>query len=133
MDFNFDQANLADQITVIGTCEHIFEHACKSASVSNKEDTVFYQTLADMTKDFRRAFMKRHFPTVTETDWCLLKATDTLRQRIYESAYTSYEDLKAVNELWATLMEHIFNEDLSGCTACKTDKNEDRLEKPQDI
>lgn len=128
--FDFDKANLSDHITVIGTCEHIFEHACKSASTLEKDDAIFYQTLADMTKEFRRNFMKQHFPKVSEQDWCILKATDTLRQRVYESAYTSYNDLKAINELWSTVMEHIFEVDLSNCNACQTEREGDILGEP---
>lgn len=120
--FNFDVANLADQITVVGECEHIYLHSCKSASVSEKENAVFYQTVADMTKDFRRKFMKEHFPDVSDEDWCLLKSVDSLRQRVYESAHTSYEDLKDVNTLWSTVTEHIFGVDMSGCVACAEDK-----------
>lgn len=119
--FNFDQANLADQITVIGNCEHCYMHACKSASISESDDAVFYQTIADLVKDFRRHFMKEHFPNVDEKDWCILKATDTIRQRVYESSSTSHEDLKLVNELWSTVMEHIFGVDLSECIACRED------------
>lgn len=121
--FKFDQANLADQITIVGLCEHCYMHACKSASVSEPEEAIFYQTIADISKNFRRNFMKEHFPNVDEKDWCLLKATDALRQRVYESSSTSYEDLRAVNNLWATVMEHIFGVDLSGCTVCKADKD----------
>lgn len=121
--FDFDKANLADQITAVGELEHIFYHANKSASVVPKEKAVFYQTVADMTKEFRRDFMRRHFPNVTDEDWCLLKAVETVRQRVYESAHTSYEDLKAVNDLWSIITEHIFGVDMSGCAVCKADKD----------
>ena len=129
--FNFDHANLADQITCVGCLEHIFMHACKSASVSEGDDAVFYQTIAEMAKDFRRKFMREHFPDVKETDWCLLKAADALRQRVYECANTSHQDLTDVNNLWSTVMEHIFGVDLSGCVACREDKGEE--EKPEGI
>lgn len=122
--FNFDNANLADQITVTGELEHIYYHANKSASVVPKEEAVFYQTVADMTKEFRRDFMRRHFPDVTDEDWCLLKAVETVRQRVYESAHTSYEDLKDVNTLWSTVTEHIFGVDMSLCRACAEDKKD---------
>lgn len=122
--FDFDKANLADQITVIGNCEHIFYHANKSASVVPKEKAVFYQTVADMTKEFRRDFTRRHFPNVTDEDWCLLKAVETVRQRVYESAHTYYEDLKAVNDLWSIITEHIFGVDMSGCSSCASDREE---------
>lgn len=119
--FNFDEANLSDQITVVGEAEHIYMHACKSAAVSSPDDAIFYQTLADMTKNFRRKFMREHFPNVKEEDWCLVKAVDALRQRVFESAATSHDNLRDVNNLWAMTMEHVFGVDLSGCMACKKD------------
>ena len=122
--FDFDNANLADQLTVIGACEHLYEHLLKTASTLEEEDAVFYLTVADMTKDFRRKFMREHFPEVKEQDWCILKAVDTIRQRVYESANTSYEDLRDVNNLWALVMEHVFGVDLSACVSCREDKDE---------
>lgn len=122
--FNFDVANLADQITVVGSLEHLYMHACKSASVSEREAAIFYQTIADMAKDFRRRFMKEHFPDVKDEDWCMLKAVEEIRQRVYESAHTSYEDLKDVNTLWSTVTEHIFGVDMSLCRACVEDKKD---------
>lgn len=123
-DFDFDSANLADQITVIGFLEHVYDHACKSASVSSKEDAVFYMTIADMAKNFRRRFSSEHFPNIKDEDWCLLKAVEQVRQRVYESAHTSYDDLKAVNDLWSVITEHIFGIDMSGCSSCAGDREE---------
>lgn len=121
-NFNFDTANLADQISVMGFCEHVYDHCCKSAAVSKKEDAVFYMTIADMIKEYRRNFMKKHFPDVKDEDWCLLKSIEQVRQRVYESAHTSYDDLKGVNDIWSEVTEHIFGVDMSGCSACKEDK-----------
>lgn len=120
--FNYDTANLADQISVIGFCEHVYDHCCKSAAVSKKEDAVFYMTIADMIKEYRRNFMKKHFPNVKDEDWCLLKAIEQVKQRVYESSNTSYEDLKGVNDIWSEVTEHIFGVDMSGCSACANDK-----------
>lgn len=119
--FDHDAANLADQLTVVGTAEHIYEHARKAASVLPEDKAVFYLTIASMARDFRREFMREHFPDVTELDWCLIKATDTLRQRVYEST-DSYEANKKINEIWSTMMEHIFGVDLSGCSVCRAEK-----------
>ena len=130
-DFNYDTANLADQISVVGFCEHAYDHCCKSAAVSKKEDAVFYMTIADMVKEYRRNFMKKHFPNVKDEDWCLLKSIEQVKQRVYESAHTSYDDLKGVNDIWSEVTEHIFGVDMSGCTACKEDRkgsHEDSLE-----
>lgn len=123
--FNYDMANLADQISVIGFCEHVYDHCCKSAAVSKKEDAVFYMTIADMIKEYRRNFMKKHFPNVKDEDWCLLKSIEQVRQRVYESAHTSYEDLKGVNDIWSEVTEHIFGVDMSGCVACEEDRKND--------
>lgn len=129
--FNYDTANLADQISVVGFCEHVYDHCCKSAAVSKKEDAVFYMTIADMIKEYRRNFMKEHFPNIKDEDWCLLKSIEQVKQRIYESAHTSYNDLKGINDIWSEVTEHIFGIDMSGCTACEEDKkgsHEDSLE-----
>ena len=118
--FNFDKANLADQITVVGDLEHLYMHALKSASVA--EDWVYYMTVADLAKQFRRKFMKEHFPNAKDEDWCMLKAVDTIRQRVYESCNTSHEDLVEVNNLWSLITEHIFGIDMSNCVACAEDR-----------
>lgn len=123
--FNFDNANLADQITVVGFIEHGYDHACKAAASSSEEDAIFYMTVADMLQGFRRRFMKEHFPDVKDTDWCLLKALEQIRQRIYESAHTSYEDLKEANDIWSIVMERIFGIDMSGCAQCRSDREDE--------
>lgn len=127
-DFDFDKANLADQITVVGEIEHAYYHALKSAASLEEIDAVYYLTVASMLKDFRRRFMKEHFPKTKETDWCLLKAIETVRQRVYESSNSSYADLKEVNDLWSLITEHIFDVDMSGCVSCREDREEDNRE-----
>ena len=128
-DFNYDTANLADQISVIGFCEHVYDHCCKSAAVSSPEDAVFYMTIADMIKNYRRRFSKKHFPNVKDEDWCLLKAIEQVKQRVYESAHTSHEDLKEINDIWSEVTEHIFGVDMSACVACKEDKETEEISK----
>ena len=120
--FNYDTANLADQITVIGNLEHAYYHALKSASSVEETDAVYYLTVASMIKDFRRKFMREHFPDIKETDWCLLKAIETVRQRVYESSNSSYADLKEANDIWSLITEHIFEIDMSNCVSCREDK-----------
>lgn len=120
--FDHASAQLTDKITVTGCCEHLYEHALKTSSTLPEDKAVFYLTIASMIQEFRRDFMEEHFPEVTDEDWCLVKAADTLRQRVYESSNDSYEDIKRVNEIWSTVMEHVFKVDLSGCSACKEDR-----------
>lgn len=123
--FDFDVANLADQVTLVGEIEHAYYHALKSASSVEERDAIFYLTIASMLKDFRRRFMRERFPNIKEEDWCLLKALETIRQRTYESANDSYKDIKEVNDVWALVMEHIFGIDMSGCSACRAEKQEE--------
>lgn len=126
--FDHASAQLTDKITVVGCCEHLYEHALKTASNLPEEKAVFYLTLASMVQEFRRDFTKEHFPKVTDEDWCIVKAADTLRQRVYESSNDSYEDIKRVNEIWSTGMGHVFGVDLSGCSACREDKGAENKE-----
>ena len=88
-------------------------------------------TMADMIKDFRRRFMKKHFPNVKDEDWCLLKAIEQVKQRVYESAHTSHDDLKEINDIWSEITEHIFGIDMSGCIACKEDKKGSHEDSPK--
>ena len=120
--FNFDNANLSDQITVIGNLEHLYYHALKAASTLEEEEAVFYLTLADMVKQFRREYMREHFPKVEDKDWCILKAIETIRQRVYESSNLSHKDIKEVNNIWSMATEHIFGVDMSGCSSCAEDR-----------
>lgn len=126
--FDHASAQLTDKITVVGCCEHLYEHALKTASTLPEEKAVFYLTIASMIQEFRRDFMKEHFPEVADEDWCQVKAADALRQRVYESSNDSYEDIKRVNEIWSTVMEHVFKVDLSGCSACAEDRSEEKKE-----
>ena len=117
---------LADKITVIGNLEHIYYHAKKSAGVVEDEDKKeFYLVVAQMAKDFRREYMKRHFPNCPDELWCLVKATETARQRVYESDEGDTEDIAGIDAIWANVMEELTGEDLSDCASCKADKGEE--------
>ena len=117
---------ISDKITVIGNLEHIYYHAKKSAGVvKDKEAETFYLTIAQMAKDFRRAYMKRHFPDCPDDLWCVVKATETARQRVYESDEGDTEDIKGMDNIWAVVMEKLTGQDLSGCSSCREDKEDD--------
>lgn len=120
--FDYDSANLSDQITCIGELEHLYYHAIKAASTLEEDEAVFYLTLADMVKQFRRDYMREHFPKVEDKDWCILKAVETIRQRVYESSNLSHKDIKEINNIWSMATEHIFGIDMSGCSACAEDR-----------
>ena len=125
MDDNFHKsASISDKISAVGELEHILYHARKSASVKieDKELETFFQTVARMTLDFRRRYMKKHFPDCPEELWCLGKAVETARQRIYEADEGDTEDLNDIDAIWNMIWEKITGEDLSGCSNCREDK-----------
>ena len=75
--------------------------------------------------------MKKHFPNVKDEDWCLLKAIEQVKQRVYESAHTSHDDLKEINDIWSEITEHIFGIDMSACVSCKEDKKGSHEDSPK--
>lgn len=123
-NFNHGNATISDKITVCGELEHIYYHAKKSASVTieDKELEGFFQTVAVMTKDFRRKYMKKHFPDCPDELWCLGKAAEIARQRIYESDDGDTEDLNDIDAIWSLIWGKITGKDLSGCSSCREDK-----------
>lgn len=128
MDDTFHKsASLSDKITVCGNLEHIYYHAKKSAAVKieDKEAEAFFQTVAAMAQDFRRRYMKKHFPDCPEELWCLGKAVEIARQRIYESDEGDTEDISDIDAIWQMVWERITRQDLSSCSACREDKGED--------
>ena len=126
MDDEFHKsANISDKVTVIGNLEHIRYHALKGASVKveDEELNTFFQTVATMTTDFRRRYMKKHFPDCPEELWCLGKAVETARQRLYEADEGDSEDLNDIDAIWALIWGRISGRDLSACSSCREDKN----------
>ena len=127
--FNSKKANVADRITVIGEAEHLYYHAKKSASTTEGTDQeVFHLVLAKKVQDFRRNYMHKYFPQITDDTWCEAKAVEALRQRVYESDEGDADILKAVDELWALVWSEILGEDMSGCKACQEDRNPSGLQ-----
>ena len=126
MDDNFHKsASISDKITALGECEHVEYHARKSASakVEDEELSVFFQTVARMCLDFRRKYMKKHFPDCPEELWCLGKAIETARQRVYEADEGDSDDLNDIDAIWQLVWEKITNTDLSSCSSCREDRD----------
>jgi len=126
MEIDHESKTISDKVTVVGELEHVLYHARKSASVKveDKELETFFQTVARMTLDFRRRYMKKHFPDCPEELWCLGKAVETARQRIYEADEGDTEDLSDIDAIWNMIWGRICKRDLSGCSSCKEDKND---------
>ena len=112
---------------MVGEVEHALYHARKSASVKadDRDATIFFQTVATMCLNFRRKYMKKHFPNGTDEMWCLGKAIETARQRVYEADEGDTEDLNDIDAVWSMVWGEITGKDLSGCSSCKDDKNDE--------
>lgn len=125
MDDKFHKsASIADKVTCLGELEHALYHARKAASVKIEDEDaeVFFQTVARMCLDFRRKYMKKHFPGCPEELWCLGKAIETARQRVYEADEGDTEDLNEIDAIWSMVWGEITHEDLSGCSSCRSDQ-----------
>lgn len=122
--FDHKSATISDKVTVMGELEHALYHCRKSAStkIENEEDELFFQTVARMCLDFRRAYMKKHFPDCPDELWCLGKAVETARQRIYEADEGNTDDLNRIDEIWNVVWSKITGTDLSGCKSCVEDR-----------
>lgn len=132
MDDNFHKsASISDKISAIGELEHVEYHARKSASVKveDVDASTFYQTVARMALDFRRRYMKKHFPDCPEELWCLGKAVEIARQRVYEADEGDTEDLADIDAIWSMIWGEISHEDLSGCSSCRADGAESTSKK----
>lgn len=124
--FNHNKAAVADKIRLIGELEHIRAHALRAAASTWEEDddseSVKYLVIAKRAQNLRRDYMKNHFNDLKDTDWCLCKASASLRQVLYEVNDGWPEELKElddfVDEIWGGALDM----DLSDCVACREDR-----------
>lgn len=125
----YQTLNTSDHIRVIGELEHIYFHAQRSKQVAKgTDDEVFYQTIANKAKDLRRKYMRTYFPDCDDKDWCLGKASASLKQAVYESDEGHTELVKEADDLADEIWGKITGIDLWGCEACRADKKENSAE-----
>ena len=100
--FNHNKASVADKILLIGELEHGRRHCLRAAaSVWREEDdseAFQYLIWAKRFQETRRAYMKKHFSELKETDWCLFKVCASLRQLTYEVCVSGVEELKEIED-----------------------------------
>lgn len=124
-EFDFATANVSDHISAIGELEHIVRHAKRSQQVAkDTDDEVFYQVIANKAKALRRQYMRTYFPDCDDKLWCLGKASASLRQVVYEADEGHTELIREVDDLVDEIWGKITGEDLSGCEACKSDRDD---------
>lgn len=111
-----------DNVAIIGELEHIRRHAKRSAKVTEKEeDKLFYEVTAERAKELRRSYQKQYL-NCTEKDWCLVKAAASIKQLFYEVS-CDYDYLNDAEILADSILSHAFNQDLTGCESCQSDKD----------
>jgi hypothetical protein len=132
--FNHDKASVADKIRLISELEHIRAHALRSAASTlgeERDDSEFkrgeestrYLIIAKQAQTLRRDYMRKHFSTLKDTDWCLCKAAACLRQIAYEVCEGDVEELREIDDFVDEIWGEALDMDLSDCVACREDRD----------
>lgn len=123
--FNHTKASVADKISLISELEHGRRHCLRSAvSAYNEDDdseSIQYLIWAKRFQEIRRAYMRKHFGNLKETDWCLVKVCASLRQLAYETCEGDIEEFKEIEDLVDEITSNALGVDLSSCAACRDD------------
>lgn len=130
-EFDHQRASISDKILLISELEHIRAHALRSAVAtyrgggeSDDSEWVKYALVAKQARDIRRDYQKKHFPEISEYDWCLVKAASHARQLAYEIQEDDYGMLKAIDDFLDEILGNALNVDLSDCSSCREDKDD---------
>lgn len=126
--YDHNKGHVADQIALISELEHIRRHAIRAAaSTWTEEDdseAVRYLVIAKRAQTIRREYMRNHMSEIKEADWCLCKASASLRQLLYEVNEGWPEELKEIDDLIDDIWGPALDMDLSDCASCREDKEE---------
>ena len=121
----YSARNTVDILAMVGELEHARRHALRAtvvASNEENEDRAFsYQMFANKAQRLRRELTEQHFPELDEKDWCLVKVAACLRQINYETFTDDTKTLSEIDGLVDEILELATGEDLSGCSACRSD------------
>ena len=125
-NFNHDKGGISDKITLVSELEHARRHALRSAVASWKEEddseSLRYLLIAKRAQSLRREYMRKHFPDIKESDWCLCKTAACLRQLAYEVCEGDSLELKEIDDLVDDIWGTAIGEDLTACESCRDDK-----------
>lgn len=114
---------LEDTLSLLGELEHARYHALRSAHVAEKkEDKMHYLVTAARAQRARRKVQAK-LEEIGETDWCLVKSGQRLRQLNYELMDGDTETFNELEELVDSINSHALHQDMSGCKSCSADKD----------
>lgn len=119
---NHELLHTEDLLAELGELEHIRYHSLRSAHVTAvKEDKFFYLVMAAQAQRIRRK-VQAQLGDINETDWCLVKSAQRLRQLSYETMVGDQELFDELEELVDSINTHALGQDMSGCKSCEADK-----------
>jgi len=112
----------ADILRLLGELEHLRGHALQATTMADEDKILELLVLANECQVARRKLQKRYFPNVPETYWCMVKSASRLMQLSEETGNREVDELKDVKNIIDSAIRISTGEDISGCSACRTDK-----------
>lgn len=91
--------------------------------MEDEDNKLFWIVEANRIQKLRREYMKKYFP-VDEKFWCIIKSCATLRQLAYETFAKDPDEIKEFDGIIDEVLTEILGEDVSGCVACRQDRQE---------
>lgn len=126
---NHELLHTEDLLAQVGELEHIRYHACRSARVTTeREDKIHYLVVAAKAQRARRE-IEAKIGDISETDWCLVKSGQRVRQLNYETMEGDLGVFEEIEDLVDLINSHALGRDMSGCKACGADKEATLAEK----
>lgn len=119
---NHEHLALEDSLNLLGELEHARRHSLRSAHATDKkDDKFFYLVTASRAKQARRALQSK-LGEIGDTDWCLLKSAQAIRQLNYETMEGDEAFFNELEGLVDSINSHALKQDMTGCKACTADK-----------
>lgn len=116
--------SLADKLTLLGELEHGRRHCIRSMhSVEDPDEKFYYKVKAKQLQNARRKAEEK-WANTDEYNWCLVKVSTKIKQ-LNEEVFEADDDLfSEIENIADDLLSHTLHEDLTGCSACREDKQE---------
>lgn len=121
---NHQILSLADKLTLIAELEHARHHCIRTMhSTEDEDEKFFHKVMAKRLQDVRRKTEKKWADT-DELGWCIVKASTKVKQLNEEVFEDDDELFSEIESIADELLSHHLHEDLSGCSACRDEKEE---------
>lgn len=111
-----------DALYALAELEHCRRHCIIAVATAPEDQILSLLILASKCQKARRELQKKYFP-VDEWGWCIVKSAARLMQLTEEIANGDADEIKELKEITDLAIEITTGEDISGCSACRADKN----------